>query len=75
LNYRIGFHLTFHQRVFLYSSQGLDQRLLPVWEPHSASFSPCPLLPSSPGMTKPPLGPPFVLSSPKVSSSVWDNQD
>ena len=45
--------------AFLCSSHGPDQGLSPLWEPHSASLSPCPLLPSALGLTEPPLGSPF----------------
>ena len=55
-------------KVFLHSSPWPDQGLMLTWEPLSDSLSPCPLLPSAPGMTEPPAGPSFCSQLVMVSS-------
>jgi hypothetical protein len=51
--------LTSFQKAFVRSSHELVQGLALVWEPPSITLSPCPLLPSSPGLTELSRGPPF----------------
>lgn len=51
--------LTSCSKGFLHSSHRMDKGLLPLWEPHSASLSPCPLLPPILGLAEPPPGTPF----------------